>query len=585
MARHGSLRTRILVILIAAAVIPTALVGILATWRARSDLEREVVRGNLALIRSLGDTLDRTLQGARSSLAVASSTWADLADDPDGARVSRRLLRKLRREVPLISALAIVDRDGNLLHGDTMPVPDDLGAHSFGGYIGDVVFEDGKPRVLMVTQARDRTGELVGALVAQLDLAFISEALGDARLGRGARLLVVDGDGVPVARSGGDARLGERSLRGHLPAVSRALGQATEGSMSSDDEVIVYRNLVGFQSLRGVRWAILLMQPKDEAYALARATTRDTLWVGAGVLIVLLAVGALLANRVTGPLQKLASRADEVAGGGAQPEEPIEGPGEIGLLANRLEEMAERISEREQLQGALARGDRLATVGTMAASVAHEVNNPLTTVLGYANLLLEDKDPDHPDRRGLELIASESTRMQAIVGNLLDYARGQREMVATSSDIRAVLQHSVDLLRPTARRTRVELALEIDGALPAVNAGADTLQQVFVNLVQNAIQAMPDGGRVIVSARLGPGKTAVEVTVTDRGPGIAPADRHRVFDSFYTTKERGAGTGLGLAVCRHLVSGFRGAIEVIDPPDGHGGACFRVRVPRSTGDA
>ncbi|HEU5060903.1 MAG TPA: histidine kinase dimerization/phospho-acceptor domain-containing protein, partial [Kofleriaceae bacterium] len=512
MRRRASLRTRVLVVLALAAVLPTALVGAVAIRRARADLEVEVVRGNLALIRSLGAALDETLQGARGSMQIAAALWGDLRGAPDEAVGSRRLLRNLEREVPLLSSLSIVDPDGRHLHGDPISVPPDTGAHSFGGYIGDVVIEDGVARVQIIAQARSRTGELRGVLIGQLDLRFISDALAGARLGPGARLLVVDGDGVPVASSTGTRGAGERSLRGRDPAVDRALGSAEDGSLVSGENVVVYRNLSSFQSLRGVRWAILLEQPEREAYALARATTRDTLLIGAGVLAVFLALGALLAARLTRPLVDLAARADAVAGGTAGgdisdedlPPPPLEAPGEIGVLAQRLEDMAQRIGERERLQAALARGDRLAAVGTMAASVAHEVNNPLTTVLGYARLLLEDKPDDHPDRAGLSLIAGEAARMQKIVGSLLDYARSRPPGESGRADVNELLRKTADLLLPTARKSRVEIALELAAALPSAAAEPDALQQIFVNLVQNAVQAMADGGVVTLKSGLVP---------------------------------------------------------------------------------
>src|SRR5690606_19250390 len=241
-----------------------------------------------------GDSLDRTLQGARSALQVAAAMWADVRTGPDADRQPRRLLRRLRREVPLLSSLSIVDVDGALLHGDPVSVGPDVGAHSFGGYIGDVVMEDGRPQVRMVAQARGRTGELAGVLVAQLDLQFISDALDDARLGPGARLLVVDGDGVPVARTGGPRALGEPSLRGQSAAVDRALRTATEGSLHPGGDVIVYRHLSGLPSQPGSRWAIVPEQPAPRAYALARATTRDTLLICAGGLAVFLALGAFI---------------------------------------------------------------------------------------------------------------------------------------------------------------------------------------------------------------------------------------------------------------------------------------------------
>jgi signal transduction histidine kinase len=584
--RRGSLRTRVLLVLALATVTPTAVVGLQAIRRARADLEVEVVRGNLALIRSLGASLDETLQGARGSLQIAAALWGDLRGTPDEAVASRRLLRRLEREVPLFRSLSIVDTDGRVLYGDPISVPPDAGAHSFGGYIGDVVMEEGRPRVQMIAQARGRTGELRGVLIALLDLRFISDALGAARLGPGARLLVVDGDGVPVARSSGVREAGERSLRGSSAAVDRALGSASDGSLVTGGDVVVYRNLSSFQSLRGVRWAILLEQPEKEAYALARATTRDTILVGAGALAVFLALGALLATRLTRPLMELAARADAVAGGTAGgdisdpdlPPPPLQAPGEIGILAQRLEDMAQRIGERERLQAALARGDRLAAVGTMAASVAHEVNNPLTTVLGYARLLVEDKPADHPDRHGLELIAGEAARMQKIVGSLLDYARTRPDGDVETADVNDLVRRTADLLLPTARRSRCEIALDLAAALPAASADADAVQQVLVNLVQNAIQSMPDGGAVTVTSRLAPGDVAIVVQVIDRGPGVPADQRERVFEAFYTTKAAGSGTGLGLAVCRHLVAGFRGTIDVHDAPDGPG-ACFRVIIP------
>jgi signal transduction histidine kinase len=590
-------------VLVLAAVIPTALVGALAIRRARADLEREVVRGNLALIRALGDSVDGTLEGARASLAVAAALWADQggptpsgwssrpvnsADRPgDDQRLTRRLLRRLRREVPLFGALSIVDADGHVVAGDAMQVEPGTGAHSFGGYIGDVVMEGGRPHVRMVSQARRRTGELVGVLIAQLDLRFIAETLAEARVGTGARLLVVDGDGVPVARSRGSRQVGERTLRGVSPAVDRALGTTTEGSMVTGGDVVVYRNLSSFQSQRGARWAILLEQPERDAYALARATTRDTIIVGAVVLALCLALGALLASRLTRPLRDLALRADAVAGGtgGADmlaeddlPPPPFRAPGEIGVLAHRFEDMARRVGEREALQQALARGDRLAFVGTMAASVAHEVNNPLTTVLGYARLLAEDKPDEHPDRAGLDLIAGEAQRMQKIVGGLLDYARATPAGSGGASDVNQLLRRTADLLVPTARRARVELQLELATELPSGAAPPDALQQIFVNLAQNAIQAMPDGGAVTLESRMAGDHGPIEVRVIDGGPGVPAGERERVFDAFYTTKEVGTGTGLGLAVCRHLVGGFRGTLDVEEAPGGRG-ACFRVVIP------
>jgi len=578
-AARPTLRWRVLVVLALAAVVPTVVVGALAIMRARDDVQREVQRGALAHIRALGAALDGTLQDARRTVELAAASWADA---PDDVRETQLLLKRLRRDVPIVHSLSIVDPNV------------DIGSHSFGGYIGDAVFASGRPVVRLVVQARGRTGELMGVVIAGLDLGFVHEVIAAARLGTGARVIVVDGAGVPVATSDGTT-----PDLSHDPAVERALASSVEGTLSANGWVSAYRNLSSYQSLRGVRWAILHEQPEDLAYALARRTTRDTLIIGGAALALALALGVWFATRLTRPLAALARRADAIAAGSPDAPPPVQGPGEIGVLAERIDEMARRISERSELSAALARGDRLASVGVMSAQVAHEINNPLTTVLGYAKLLLEDKPEGHVDRAGLELIASEAERMKKIVGGLLEYARTPRQSdlrpadagepsrplpAPDHADPAAVCRHVAALLEPQLRRARAKLAIVVETKAP-IAIENHALQQVLVNLVQNAAQAMTEakteGGAITITARPAPGGIATLLTVADNGPGVAPKHRGRVFDPFFTTKAAGVGTGLGLAVCKHLVATAGGSIELGDGPDGRG-VTFRVVLPNAT---
>ncbi|HEY1553507.1 MAG TPA: sensor histidine kinase [Kofleriaceae bacterium] len=568
-----------LVVLALATLVPTAIVGVLAILRARHDVEDEVQRGALAHIRALGAALDDTLQDARRTVELAAASWADA---PGDTRETQLLLRRLRRDVPIVKSLSIVDPDGKLLYGDAVPTGIDIGSHSFGGYIGDAVFENGRPTVRLVVQARGRTGELMGVVIAALDLGFVRDAIAAARLGPGARVLVVDGTGVPVATSDA-APLEPRSLADRDPAVDRALESSVEGTLTEHGIVSAYRNLSSYQSLRGVRWAIVHEQPEAQAYALARRTTRDTAIVGCAALALVLALGAFFATRLTRPLADLARRADAIAAGQTSEGPPIRGPGEIGTLAHSVDEMAKRIAERAELQAALARGDRLASVGVMSAQVAHEINNPLTTVLGYAKLLQEDKPEGHPDRAALALIADEAERMKKIIGGLLEYARAPRasEPALTASagtaEPAAVVRHVAALVAPQLRKAKAELATDVEARAPlAIEAHA--LQQVLVNLVQNAAQA--GATKIAIAVAPAPGNVATRIVVRDDGPGIPAADRARVFDPFFTTKAPGAGTGLGLAVCKHLVTTAGGSIEVADGPGGRG-AEFRVTLPNA----
>jgi signal transduction histidine kinase len=185
------------------------------------------------------------------------------------------------------------------------------------------------------------------------------------------------------------------------------------------------------------------------------------------------------------------------------------------------------------------------------------------------------------------MIESEAERMKKIVGGLLEYARTPRASAPTltgagtagTSDPATVARHVSALLEPQLRKVRARLVIDVATAAPlAIEAHA--LQQVLVNLVQNAGQALADGGAITLATRPAPGGVATLVTVTDDGPGIPPGDRARVFDPFFTTKAAGVGTGLGLAVCKHLIATAGGSIEVGDGPGGKG-AEFRVTIPNA----
>jgi len=238
--------------------------------------------------------------------------------------------------------------------------------------------------------------------------------------------------------------------------------------------------------------------------------------------------------------------------------------GTIGALARRFGEMERRVAERARLQAELARGAQLASVGALAAGVAHEINNPLTTILGYANLLLEDKPEGHADREALALVADEARRVQGIVRTLLDHARvetgpARREPL----EVNVLCERTAALLAPTLKKRRVTLALDLGdaAALPRPAGDPRRLEQVFVNLGQNAAQAMEAGGSLTIRTRAA-ARGGVAVEFQDTGPGIPPEVLGQIFEPFFTTKGPGVGTGLGLAISHQIALDHGGRIEV-----------------------
>jgi two-component system NtrC family sensor kinase len=234
------------------------------------------------------------------------------------------------------------------------------------------------------------------------------------------------------------------------------------------------------------------------------------------------------------------------------------------------------ITDAALMQAKLAHAERMATIGRLVSGVAHEVNNPLAAILGFTDLLLEN--PQVPDnaREDLQIILQETQRTKDIVQDLLSFAR-QRPVKRELAHINAVLRQTTKLRSYDFVSHGVEVIEEYDEDLPAVMGDAQQLQQVFLNLLNNAYDAAEESGRrgkIRLQTRCH--GDWVEVTIRDNGTGIA--DVERIFDPFYTTKQTGKGTGLGLSICYGIVRAHGGEIQCWNNSDGEG-STFSIRVP------
>jgi signal transduction histidine kinase len=264
--------------------------------------------------------------------------------------------------------------------------------------------------------------------------------------------------------------------------------------------------------------------------------------------------------------------------------------------ASLYEEVQRSYDELKRSQHLLVRQEKLASLGRLAAGLAHELNNPLSSVAGFAEALerrLTGGGAAGPSdlvdvQEYLTLIQDEVSRAATIVRRLLDFAR-QREPTFGLVDLQGVVGSAVGFVERQASlaNQRIVVAPFPEGSM--VHADAQMLQQVFLNLLTNALDAIEDGGEVRITARHAPlplGSSApmrfVEVTVSDTGTGIAPENLARVFDPFFTTKEVGKGTGLGLAICQSIIEQHRGSIEVQSNGLGKGTA-VTVSLPLAEG--
>ncbi len=342
----------------------------------------------------------------------------------------------------------------------------------------------------------------------------------------------------------------------------------------------------------------------------------------------------LVQRRVLKPLERMLAGVEAIAGGDYTARLPRAGTADMSRLAEAVDRMAERLiahqaalaanvrsleetnRELTAARDAMIRAEKMASVGRLAAGIAHEVGNPLGAILGYLGLIGRNADAARA-----ELIRSaenEARRIDRIVRGLLDYAR-VRELHPHPMDVNGVIEQSVELITTQGRFSGIDVRLELDPELPAVIGDMYQLQQVLVNLLVNAADALGETKDASIVVRTGahvhqaaphiparrkddppgidyshrrrlfaagklprddvftPGKRVVDVVVSDNGPGIPPELIEQIFEPFVTTKDPGKGTGLGLAVCARLMEGMGGTIRAENGPER--GASFCLALP------
>jgi signal transduction histidine kinase len=246
---------------------------------------------------------------------------------------------------------------------------------------------------------------------------------------------------------------------------------------------------------------------------------------------------------------------------------------ELASARRRLLEESER---KLQLERRLLQTDKLATIGTLASGFAHEIGTPLGIIRGKTELLLANRTMDGRITNGLQVILSQIDRISGMVRMLLDLGR-RRESVRMSVDIRTIIDSTVRLLETEATRRRVKMVLDLGAAPLVVNGDPDQLQQVFVNLEINALDAMGElGGQLRISGVEEQASGKIRLRFVDTGPGVPEQFKERIFDPFFTTKDPGKGTGMGLAVSRSIIMDHDGELTVEASAQG---ACFEVVLP------
>lgn len=444
-------------------------------------------------------------------------------------------------------------------------------------------------------------GQITLALVLGLGLFVLMTALSADRLAtralereREQLAHVVAGDvGRAIVRTSAPPLLLDRALE-EFVGEGGVLGfDVLEEGSAVERRGITGVGVYGTSAIAGGEVRVWIQSPSEDAgHSLVALLV---LYASLAALAILFLTYVLLTRLIVQPVEALTRASERLAAGKLDARAPIGGAAEVARLSVAFNAMGSdlrreraaldaRVAELEKTtrdlraaQSSLVRSEKLASVGRLSAGIAHEIGNPLTSILGLVELLREGGLEPAEQAEFLKRIQGETERIHRIIRDLLDFARAQPDQgedARASTDLAAVIDRAVTLVAPQKDLRRIAIERRVAADLPRVRGSEDRWTQVLLNLLLNAADAIEGDGTISIALDEGGEPGSLVLTVSDTGPGIAPEVRDRLFEPFVTTKPPGSGTGLGLAVCLSLVEGFGGKLSV-DNVEG-GGARFTI---------
>ncbi len=318
----------------------------------------------------------------------------------------------------------------------------------------------------------------------------------------------------------------------------------------------------------------------EEMQAEERKTRLMLILIGCSGLLIGVGGAALMARRITKPLDKLVDGTVKISKGDFSQAIDIDTQDEIGELAQSFNEMSQQLQlTRKRMEAAnrrLIQAEKLASIGRISASIAHEIRNPLTSVKLNIQKVMESEDLDDIDKEHLDISQEGIGHIENFIKELLNFTRVS-ELQLNFFSVEQIVDESIKMIRNTLKLKDVELAKEVQERLPQVLVDGDKIRQVLLNILHNACEAVDKGGKITIALSLLKGRRGqkVRIRISDNGPGIPKKNKENIFEPFYTTKS--TGIGLGLANARKIIVQHKGSIH--DVENEGSGACFDILIP------
>jgi two-component system NtrC family sensor kinase len=411
--------------------------------------------------------------------------------------------------------------------------------------------EYSRPIMTVATPVKDDDGNLLGVLVCRLSLNDIDERMHErSGLGETGEVYLLNRFYYHIS---------DPKLKGGQPLKEELHSTGVDECISGSSTTGIYKNYQEKEVFGAYKWlperelCIVAEMGKSEVYSPIYGLRNGIIVAVAVLMGGLIFFVPPIARTMTKPIMKLVEGAGEIGKGRFDHRINVKTDDEIGTLSEAFNKMAEDI---DSAQKQLIQSEKMASLGQLSAGVAHEINNPLANISLNAQMLQQDLEDEKAQKR-LSKIEDNVDRATRIVKSLLEFSRTP-EFHPTYTDINALITKTLDILKHETKR--VEVVEKFEKELPEVPVDPNQIQQVFINIISNACQAMTGGGTLTL--RTGQIGDIVEIEISDTGEGISPENLRKVFDPFFTTRKVGKGTGLGLSISYRIIEKHGGHIDV-----------------------
>lgn len=555
----------------AGTIIILTVMGLLYAWFATG---KSVHRDLQVITARAAGEIDQYISGKTDSLMAVR----EVLSYPDEDKFKLGLmLKRISLEFNQFNNLALFDTSNNLIASssadkNSAPSEDILNIVKRGKeYRSPMLLTKGNLPYIRVALPLFWQGEVFRILLADIDILHVWNKVDGIRIGNTGRASILSKEGVFLADGDKSRVLKMQRWQDTISSMTPLIGK--EGIIDANDRR--GRSLdIAYAEIPSTGWTLIITQEHRESLHFLIVMFYWAVLTMIAALFGAYYLSSYLSLRLSNPIEELHKGVGEITRGNFKYEIPPLKGMELASLGKHLNSLAKTLEQKENAEKKLAVSERLAAVGRLAADVSHEINNPLAIMKNYIYIISKKRlKPDDPNQQFLKIIDGEIDRSARIIQQFNDFYKGSRDINLEEIDPLLPLREVIDFCKVAAEEKGISVEEElVEGG--KVMADRDKLKQVFLNLIKNAVEAIPNKGRITIKACKTDGK--INISISDTGTGIKKEHLKNIFDPFFSTKGI-KGTGLGLSVTYGIVKNFNGDIEA-ESEEGEG-TTFKVRLP------